>query len=170
MNHGWETFSYVRHVSWRWKHCREPHAIIDTQHVKWYLPKSTAFSQTFLLFDVSNILNPSQTLQGALLPTVTSARTWDYEVQSKNLANPQLEELHWQNNKEIIKDHFNKRVTQVIKVELVHVFVWICSARVWQESSQYWAQTVGSSRLCSINTHFFSGGLKTVTDKCRISF
>lgn len=44
------------------------------------------------VFSVSNILNPSQTLQGALLPTVTSARTSDYEVQSENLCNPQLEE------------------------------------------------------------------------------
>lgn len=77
----------------------------------------------FPLFDVSNILNPSQTIQGALVPTATSAQIWDYEVQSENLGNPQLVELHWRNNKEIIKDHFNKRVTQVRKVELVRVFV-----------------------------------------------
>lgn len=48
--------------------------------------------------------------KGALLPTVTSARTWDYEVQSENFGNPQLEEFHRRNNKKITKDHFNKRV------------------------------------------------------------
>ncbi len=102
----WEAFPYDRRMSWGWKHCREPHAVkvvLNIQWIKWYLPKSTAFICALLLFNVSNILNPSQTLQGALLPTVTSARTWDYEVQSENLCNPQLEELHWRNNKEIIK-------------------------------------------------------------------
>lgn len=121
-------FPTSAHASWGWSHRRGPHAakaVQNAQYNKLLSPKSTAFIYAFLLFDVNNILNPSQTLWGALLPTAMSAPTWDYEAQSENLANPQLEELHWRNNKEIIKDHFNQSGTQVIKVELVHVCVWM---------------------------------------------
>lgn len=70
---------------------------------------------------------------------------------SQNLANPQLEELHWRNNKEIIKDHFNQRVTQVIKVELVHVFEWICLTIKFSVLSTNCGAVVG----CAQYTFFF---------------
>lgn len=57
-------------------------------------PESAAFIYLFLLLDGNNILNPSQTLRGALLQTDMSVRIWDYEAQSEILPNPQLEELH----------------------------------------------------------------------------
>lgn len=96
-----------------------------TQHDPSHSPPAQRFDSCmtppFFFFDVNNILRPPQTLQRALLPTATSAPTWDYEAQSENLDNPQLEELHWRNNKEITKDHLNKRATQVLKVERVLV-------------------------------------------------
>lgn len=96
----WETFRNYRCVSWEWNSCRW--LLLTSFWIHKYLPQSTAFIYVFLR-------NHSQTLRGTLPPTVASARTWDYEVQSENLGNPQLDELWWRNNKEIIKDHHNQK-------------------------------------------------------------
>lgn len=68
---------------------RGPHtvkAIRNAYYNKLYSPKSTAFIYVFPLLDVNKILNPSQTLQGALLPTATSAPIWDYMRHSQRIS------------------------------------------------------------------------------------
>lgn len=49
--------------------------------------------------DVEKKLIPPQTLWGVLVPTALSDHAWDYEVQSENQPNPQLEELNKKNNR-----------------------------------------------------------------------
>lgn len=113
-------------LSWLYVWYPFPH--LEASTTRCHESRNLACAQMYPFFCMVLVKRPAGGC--TVRPTVASAPMWDYEVQSENHANPQLPEMHCQNNR-FIKVDLNKR-----KMGLLRTSLLISGDVMWQNKSQ----------------------------------